>query len=70
MPSTQPRVIYPCAMKRGEVWWVSLPDPVGSALGYRRRCRSCTNDQSFSRKRSGQRRAFEVWLRLVEDLRC
>lgn len=23
-------------MKRGEVWWASLPDPVGSGPGYRR----------------------------------
>jgi mRNA interferase MazF len=23
-------------VKRGEVWWASLPDPVGSALGFRR----------------------------------
>jgi mRNA interferase MazF len=23
-------------MKRGEVWWASLPDPVGSAPGFRR----------------------------------
>ncbi len=23
-------------MKRGEVWWASLPDPIGSAPGYRR----------------------------------
>lgn len=23
-------------MKRGEVWWASLPDPVGSESGYRR----------------------------------
>ena len=23
-------------MKRGEIWWASLPDPVGSEPGYRR----------------------------------
>ena len=23
-------------MKRGEIWWASLPDPVGSESGYRR----------------------------------
>ena len=23
-------------MRRGEVWWATLPDPVGSAPGYRR----------------------------------
>lgn len=23
-------------MKRGEIWWASLPDPVGSGPGYRR----------------------------------
>ncbi len=23
-------------MKRGEVWWASLPDPIGSAPGFRR----------------------------------
>ena len=23
-------------MKRGEIWWASLPDPVGSERGYRR----------------------------------
>ena len=23
-------------MKRGEVWWASLPDPIGSGPGYRR----------------------------------
>ena len=23
-------------MKRGEIWWASLPDPVGSGAGYRR----------------------------------
>lgn len=23
-------------MKRGEIWWASLPDPVGSMPGYRR----------------------------------
>ena len=23
-------------MQRGEVWWTSLPDPIGSAPGYRR----------------------------------
>lgn len=23
-------------MKRGEIWWATLPDPEGSALGYRR----------------------------------
>jgi mRNA interferase MazF len=23
-------------MKRGEIWWASLPTPVGSGLGYRR----------------------------------
>jgi mRNA interferase MazF len=24
------------AVKRGEIWWASLPDPVGSEPGYRR----------------------------------
>jgi mRNA interferase MazF len=23
-------------MRRGEIWWASLPDPAGSAPGYRR----------------------------------
>jgi len=23
-------------MKRGEIWWADLPDPIGSEPGYRR----------------------------------
>jgi mRNA interferase MazF len=35
LPWLQPR-FQPSAMKRGEIWWADLPNPVGSGPGYKR----------------------------------
>ncbi len=37
-------------MLRGEIWWTSIPDPVGSEPGYRRPCLIVSAD-SFNRSR-------------------
>lgn len=37
-------------VKRSEVWWASLPDPIGSATGYRRPVLSVQPD-AFTRSR-------------------
>jgi mRNA interferase MazF len=37
-------------MKRGEIWWASLPPPAGSSPGYRRPVLIVSND-SFNRSR-------------------
>ncbi|MCX5765625.1 MAG: type II toxin-antitoxin system PemK/MazF family toxin [Gemmatimonadetes bacterium] len=39
-------------MTRGDIWWASLPDPVGSGPGYRRPVLVVQND-AFNRSRLG-----------------
>ena len=66
-------------MKRGEIWWASLPEPAGSEPGYRRPVLIIQTNEfnrsairtvivaavtsNRSGRRSGKREAIDAWRR-------